>query len=65
MGFRPLQHLNTKKLHKEKRRRAFQEHLQGLVTFLAFKTLWYLRPYFMPKMLMGFSSQSFIPDLKP
>jgi hypothetical protein len=40
------------------------EHLQGLVTFLAFVILQLLRPYFMPEMLMGLPSQSFVPDLK-
>jgi hypothetical protein len=38
------------------------EHLQGLFTLLAFLILQPLRPYFMPKVLMGFPSQSFVPD---
>jgi hypothetical protein len=64
MGFLPLQQFSIEKLHKELRYRAIHEHLQGLATFLALLTLRYLRPYFIPKMLMGFSSQSFVPDLK-
>jgi hypothetical protein len=44
--------------------RIYQEHLHGLVTILTFVTFHGLKPYFMLKTLMGFSSQSFIPDLK-
>lgn len=63
MGFCPLQQFSTIKSRKELRYRAIHEHLQGLATFLALITLKYLRPYFMPKMLMGFSSQSVVLDL--
>lgn len=64
MDFFPLQQFSIEKHRKELRHRAIHEHLQGLATFLALLTLRYLRPCFMPKMLMGFSSQSFVPDLK-
>jgi hypothetical protein len=40
------------------------KHLQGLGTLSVFITLQPPRPYFMPEMLMGFPSQSFIPYLK-
>jgi hypothetical protein len=40
------------------------EHLQGLITLLAFLTLGSLRSCFIPEALLGFSTQSFLPDLK-
>lgn len=42
-----------------------KEHLQGLITLLAFITVRPLKPCFMLKALMGFPSQSILPDLKP
>jgi hypothetical protein len=36
-----------------------------LVTLLAFIAFRDLKPYFMLEMLMGFTSQSFLPGLKP
>jgi len=43
---------------------AYHEHFQGLVTLLASIIPRSLRPYFMPEMLMGLPSQSFLPGLK-
>jgi hypothetical protein len=41
-----------------------QEHLHGLITILALIAHKIFKPCFMPEMLMGFTSQNVIPDLK-
>jgi hypothetical protein len=43
---------------------AHHEHLQGLFTLLAFLALRSPKPCFMPVMLMGFHSRSFVPVSK-
>jgi hypothetical protein len=65
VGFFPLQHMPLKDLLMYKHRRVYKEHPYGLVTISAFNIFQSIRIYFTPEALMGFSSQSFLPGLKP
>jgi hypothetical protein len=61
LEFSPLQHKQQWKTSLGAYCRIHQEHFQGLFTFLAFVASQSLGSYFISDMLMGFTSQSFLP----
>jgi len=61
--FPPTAH-KIQRTSKCRQRLTGNEHIQGLLTLFEFLILWFLKPYFMLKMPMGFTSQSFFPGIK-
>jgi hypothetical protein len=64
MRFFPQQHIVISELQKDFCCRKNREHLQGLITFLAFIAPGSLKSFFIPEMLTGFPSQSFTLRIK-